>query len=266
VPDPAQSLSARLLAAFAGYGTAPDRYAVVTEVREIWREPWPAHLQPQLVMSSHVLEQRLALTVGSPGWTAEVADRAAALLGDVPDVALLRAVSQIRRGQHGAARELLRPLLDAHADVLTPLSTVEAWLWEARLAERAGEDRRAADAVAHAVAVAAPLELVRPLVHGGQEVADLLSRAAGSYGHDDVFVERARSATRASHAVESSTLTPRERELLGELPSMRTAEEIAESMLVSVNTVKTHIRGIYRKLGVTNRRDAVVTARLRGLL
>jgi LuxR family maltose regulon positive regulatory protein len=51
-----------------------------------------------------------------------------------------------------------------------------------------------------------------------------------------------------------------------ELPSMRTAEEIADSMFVSVNTVKTHLRGIYRKLGVSRRRDAVVVARQRGLI
>ena len=47
---------------------------------------------------------------------------------------------------------------------------------------------------------------------------------------------------------------------------MRTAEEIASSLYVSVNTVKTHMRGIYRKLGVSNRRQAVVLARRRGLI
>ena len=47
---------------------------------------------------------------------------------------------------------------------------------------------------------------------------------------------------------------------------MRTAEEIADSLFVSVNTVKTHLRGIYRKLGVNRRRDAITVARQRGLL
>ena len=64
----------------------------------------------------------------------------------------------------------------------------------------------------------------------------------------------------------TDVLTPREQELLAELPSMRTAEEIAESLLVSVNTVKTHLRGIYQKLGVNNRRGAITVARQRGLL
>lgn len=47
---------------------------------------------------------------------------------------------------------------------------------------------------------------------------------------------------------------------------MRTTEEIADSLYVSVNTVKTHLRGIYRKLGVSQRRDAVLVARRRGLI
>ncbi|WP_083742828.1 helix-turn-helix domain-containing protein [Rhodococcus sp. MTM3W5.2] len=55
-------------------------------------------------------------------------------------------------------------------------------------------------------------------------------------------------------------------ELLVELPSWHTAEQIAADLFVSVNTVKTHLRGIYRKLDVRTRRDAITEARARGLL
>ena len=61
-------------------------------------------------------------------------------------------------------------------------------------------------------------------------------------------------------------LTTRELEVLVELPTMRTVDEIAQSMFVSVNTLKTHLRSVYRKLGVSSRRDAVSAARMRGLL
>jgi LuxR family maltose regulon positive regulatory protein len=45
------------------------------------------------------------------------------------------------------------------------------------------------------------------------------------------------------------------------LQSMLSNEEIAAKLFVSINTVKTHVRHIYRKLDVSHRRDAVRRAR-----
>jgi LuxR family maltose regulon positive regulatory protein len=45
-----------------------------------------------------------------------------------------------------------------------------------------------------------------------------------------------------------------------------TNQEIAESLFLSINTVKTHLRSIYRKLGVRTRRQAISTAGRLGLL
>jgi LuxR family maltose regulon positive regulatory protein len=45
------------------------------------------------------------------------------------------------------------------------------------------------------------------------------------------------------------------------LPTLMSNAEIASEMLVSVNTVKTHLKSIYRKLGVERRRDAMLRAR-----
>lgn len=56
-------------------------------------------------------------------------------------------------------------------------------------------------------------------------------------------------------------LTPKEREVLALLGDLLTTDEIAQSMFVSVNTVKTHIRGILRKLDVSRRHEAVRRAR-----
>jgi len=61
-------------------------------------------------------------------------------------------------------------------------------------------------------------------------------------------------------------LSRREREVLGYAPSTLSAAEIGSELFVSVNTVKAHLRSIYRKLGVTRRRDAVIQARRQGLL
>ena len=64
----------------------------------------------------------------------------------------------------------------------------------------------------------------------------------------------------------SPTLSDREMAVLELLPTLLTAREIAAEFTVSVNTVKSHIRSIYAKLGVSSRRDAVLRAQDRGLL
>ena len=61
-------------------------------------------------------------------------------------------------------------------------------------------------------------------------------------------------------------LTPREEELLALLPTFATVEELAHDLQISTNTVKTHIRGIYRKLGVGTRREAIAAAGRLGLV
>lgn len=62
------------------------------------------------------------------------------------------------------------------------------------------------------------------------------------------------------------TLTERELTVLRYLPTMMSNREIAAEMFFSVNTVKTHLKSIYRKLGVSRRRDAVSRARALSLL
>ena len=64
----------------------------------------------------------------------------------------------------------------------------------------------------------------------------------------------------------AESLSRREMEVLRHLPSELTAAEIGAELYVSVNTVKAHMRSIYRKLGVSRRREAVVQARSHGLL
>ncbi|MFG2195872.1 AAA family ATPase [Streptomyces sp. NPDC048639] len=61
-------------------------------------------------------------------------------------------------------------------------------------------------------------------------------------------------------------LTASESEVLRLLPSRLTLDEIAAQRRVSPNTVKTQVKGIYRKLRVGRRRDAVEAARRMGLV
>ena len=82
-----------------------------------------------------------------------------------------------------------------------------------------------------------------------------------------VPVRRSLPSRAVVHAVEArptsdrvaflEPLTPKELEVLGCLSELPTTEEIAARLFVSVNTVRTHIRNILRKLAVRRRNEAV---------
>ena len=70
----------------------------------------------------------------------------------------------------------------------------------------------------------------------------------------------------ASPPAAAGPLTPKEQEILQELPHHQTIRDIAARQRVSPNTVKTHLRVLYQKLGVRNRTAAVEKAVEQGLL
>lgn len=70
----------------------------------------------------------------------------------------------------------------------------------------------------------------------------------------------------ASHDAEVDSLTFRERTVLELIATGASDREIAESLSLSVHTVKTHVRNVLAKLHAANRRAAVTQARRRGLM
>jgi len=64
----------------------------------------------------------------------------------------------------------------------------------------------------------------------------------------------------------TQTLSERELEVLQQLAGMLSTAEIAATMFISVNTVRTHIRSILRKLSATRRNQAVRRAREAGII
>ena len=61
-------------------------------------------------------------------------------------------------------------------------------------------------------------------------------------------------------------LSERELDVLRQLTDSQTNREIARDLCVSINTVKTHLKSIYGKLGVSDRRQAADRATELGLL
>ena len=83
-----------------------------------------------------------------------------------------------------------------------------------------------------------------------KEWMDRLRRAAAHHAREIVGDDR--------HV---EPLTERERDVLRLLPSRLSMREIANELYVSVNTLKFHLRVIYRKLGVNSREEAAAVAR-----
>jgi LuxR family maltose regulon positive regulatory protein len=143
-----------------------------------------------------------------------------------------------------------------------------AWVTEALAADRLGHRATAAVAIGEAVAAAAPEDLVEPFRAGGAPLVSLVRRQPELRDVHPAFVGRLMSAAGARVSVGAllQAMTDRENAVMRYLPSLLTTEDIAAELSVSPNTVKTHLRGIYRKLAVNTRRDAVDRARELGLL
>jgi LuxR family maltose regulon positive regulatory protein len=115
-----------------------------------------------------------------------------------------------------------------------------------------------------ALAVAAP---VVARERGRRAAGVLLAEARlllGACADPGVVPERVAAASRAAlprpSARAHDELTPRERTVLRLLAQGRSKREIAEQLHVSFNTVHSHTKAVYRKLGVSSRREAVERA------
>jgi LuxR family maltose regulon positive regulatory protein len=99
----------------------------------------------------------------------------------------------------------------------------------------------------------------------GPRVRDDGRRAAGSHAsHGNGSPSTPPSGRGPAPLIEP--LTAKEMEVLAHLNRLFDTEEIAEEMVVSVNTVRTHVRHVLRKLGVDRRNAAVRRAWELGLL
>lgn len=140
-----------------------------------------------------------------------------------------------------------------------------------------GDTAGAMTALERALALGEPQDYARVFVEQGAPMAALLQQAA-AYGIAPAYVSRLLAAFEAegkesvpvpllpipSPLVEP--LTPRELEVLHLLGEGRSNREIAEALVITLNTVKKYTGNIYGKLGVHSRTQAVARARMLGIL
>ncbi|WP_410566927.1 LuxR C-terminal-related transcriptional regulator [Amycolatopsis sp. cmx-4-61] len=238
-----------------------DRTAGSQVLRAARRRLAGLDLPPAIVGMCGVAEYHAALALAEGVHAAEVLAWMHERLPGSGELALLRVRAHLAADEPAAAEAVLRET--ASATALLPTTPVDRCLAETALALRSHRRTKALHALDRALALARPNGLVRPFALAEPWVANLLIDHSGGFGALDRFAQAVRGRL-VPHAPPSS-LTDREQVVLQRLPSQRSLDEIASDLTVSVNTVKTHVRAIYGKLGVNNRRSAVVVARQHGL-
>ena len=185
-------------------------------------------------------------------------------LGEVGEVAVLRAIAALHDQEFEPARAALAPVLEGMAPCLLPASMIDAWLVAACIEVQAGCPDQAQVSLSFALALAEPEEHIRRFADAGPVVARLLAARAtpGSRGR---FADRVRERLTAAGVLVEEELTRRERIVLAALSRNATLREIAEQEFISPNTVKTHVRNIYRKLGVSDRDSVTAAAHALGI-
>jgi LuxR family transcriptional regulator, maltose regulon positive regulatory protein len=159
---------------------------------------------------------------------------------------------------------LLDRLLRAAEDGDRRGSVVDVLVLRALAAQAAGQLRFAVSTLARAVAEAESQGLVRPFTGHGPALSGLLRAVAGEAVAPE-FAQRLLAAVGPAPGGPSQRLidplSGRELEVLRLLASDLDGPGIARHLFVSLNTMRTHTKHIYAKLGVTSRRAAVHRAR-----
>ena len=195
---------------------------------------------------------------------------------DEREVAVVAAAAYVQTGQPSAADD---SLAKAHGAVPLGMQVSRLLVEAVRESERPGSTRTRV-MLDRSLRLAAPQQLRRPFREAGPSIQRILAREPRLLDQHSWLnrpkggpAPTAIGSRRAARGVSSQPdtrpalvepLTEKEREVLDHLQELLTTEEIAHKMFVSVNTVRTHIRSILRKLGVNRRNAAVRKARTLG--
>jgi LuxR family transcriptional regulator, maltose regulon positive regulatory protein len=226
------------------------------------------------------LEQRLALAAAHACAAAgdvraglDAARRAGPPSSLAGGVALARV--RLAAADPRAAAQVLASASVTATDQAPDLLRLEAWLLEAELCYGGGAPDRARQALEHALKLAEkervllPFAIQRawiePVLRHDSSLAEAFRRLFQSPAAAGRPLAQSPTAGPAASVIVEQ-LSGRELEVLRHVSRMLSTAEIAEEMYLSVNTVKSHLKSIFRKLGVSHRREAVRRARQLALL
>ena len=268
--DPELSTTARIIELLPELDRARNPRRALDEIERLMRETGLYVSRVFALAAPRMVATRLALD--GRARAKETAELVSSVLGpDGVETAIARFVlSSPLRNTEPVARGLEEALGAGRAR--HPASFVTAELLLAHSAEENGRHTDADQHVQHAVELAVRYRVERPFLAPAVNGIHLVSSRLGRFGHLDDDARRivacapTDAADGSSAAALAESLTVKEREILLELPVHQSVAEIARKHALSVNTVKTHLRNIYQKLGVSDRGGAVDVAQGLGLL
>ena len=182
------------------------------------------------------------------------------------------AALELEQDNPEGAAEALAPVLDGSAPALSQRwARVEALLLDATARDRLGDVRAAEESLEAALDLAEPEGLVLPfLLWPSRELLERHPRHRTSHATFistilDILAGRAAPQRGPAEPLRDE-LSEAELRVVRYLPSNLTASAIASELVVSTNTVRTHMRHIYAKLDAHSRSEAVARARELGLV
>ena len=172
------------------------------------------------------------------------------------------ALARLVRGDPLSALRRVEPLL-VPAAAVHPTLRLHSRLIAALASQATGRPTVASDHLERALELASVEACRQPFARAGLALQPLLERHLTLPTAWGPLASELLGSIPGAGAAATLTepLSDREREVLRLLPTLLRTPEIAGELFVSINTVKTHVKSIYRKLGVSSRRDAVARGR-----
>ncbi len=189
------------------------------------------------------------------------------------EIRIAEASLRLAQGDPKAAVTVLAPVIDGSASLQNAhLWEVQAFLLQAIACDALGDAAAARRALERALDLAEPECLLFPFLYDPAPALLERHRRSGTV-HAGLIAEIMNALAGRKPGAQPSApqrlhepLSSAEARVLRYLPTPLSAPEIADQLYLSVNTVKTHMRHLYDKLGAHRRHEAVERARALGLL
>jgi LuxR family maltose regulon positive regulatory protein len=237
---------------------------MIRQARQDWSPP------PWLDLRLTILESRACMAADDVPAALAAAQRADP--HSVPEAAAALACAWLATGDQQAARRVLDSVTENLGGTTHRLG-LAGWVAEARFSYETGDSVRGRRCLERGLELAKAEQTRLPFVMEWTWLRQVLRRDPELAHHYHELVappvmspgavpfQRKASPSDQAAPVFAERLSEREREVLTHASKMLSTAEIATEMYISVNTVKTHFRSIYRKLSATHRSEAVRRAR-----